>query len=148
MISMKKKLPIILGLVAIFLGTVLLFRIFSPKDMWLCVNDEWVKQGTPLSSQPETGCGDDARVGINFNETGHLVINNPGLTPGVWYLIYEKPGAPALYKQLSFEEGSICSFNGNKGTCPDVLLPSSALTNVQGLEKEGIVHVVSATSGN
>lgn len=85
---------------------------------------------------------------INFDQIGHFVKNNPGLKPSVWYLVYEKPGSPAITTELSFTPMSICEYNGKTGICPDVLLPSSALTRVQGYMDNGIVSVISAISGN
>ncbi len=79
---------------------------------------------------------------------GHLVKDNPGLKVGVWYLVYEKPGTPALTVELLFDEKSVCKFNNQTGKCPDVLLPSSALTKVEGAEKDGIMQVIRATTGN
>lgn len=89
-----------------------------------------------------------ARSMINFEETGHLVKDNPGLKLGVWYLIYEAPGAPALTVELFFDDNSYCVYNGVQGECPDVLLPSSTLTEIKGYEENDVVRVVSAVSGN
>ncbi len=41
---------------------------------------------------------------INFNEEGNLIKNNPGFKPGVWFLVYEKAGSPALSVELLFEK--------------------------------------------
>lgn len=35
-----------------------------------------------------------------FDQEGNLVRNNPGMKAGVWYLVYEKPGQPALGSEL------------------------------------------------
>ena len=85
---------------------------------------------------------------INFEESGHLVKDNPGLKPGIWYLVYEAPGAPALTVELLFDQNSYCVYDGTQGTCSDVLLPSSALTEIKGFEENGVVRVVSAVSGS
>lgn len=82
---------------------------------------------------------------INFDETGHFVKDNPGLKPGVWYLIYEKPGAPALMAELVFDDKSTCVWGDRQGVCPDVFLPRSSLTRVRGtLMQNGAVRVVNA----
>lgn len=45
---------------------------------------------------------------VLFSETGNLVRNNPGLEPDMWYLVYEKPGAPSLHEKLRFDAESRC----------------------------------------
>jgi len=59
---------------------------------------------------------DSEKIGIiinerptDFAEKGTLVINIPTVDqPEMPRLIYEKPGQPALYKKLIFDETSIC----------------------------------------
>jgi hypothetical protein len=45
---------------------------------------------------------------ITFSKIGVVVENNPGLQPGVPYIVYEEPGSPGLYQSLSFDARSIC----------------------------------------
>lgn len=45
----------------------------------------------------------------SFNRSGNLMKDNPGLTPGVWYLSYETAGAPGLSTKLSFPEHATCT---------------------------------------
>jgi hypothetical protein len=45
----------------------------------------------------------------NFNEVGTITVNNPGQAQGEMYLVYEKPGAPALTKRLVLDELSVCA---------------------------------------
>jgi hypothetical protein len=45
----------------------------------------------------------------SFNRSGNLMKDNPGLTPGVWYLSYETAGAPGLSTKLSFPEHAVCT---------------------------------------
>jgi hypothetical protein len=145
---MKKNTIIILAIVVVILGSLFVLRLVSPEDNWICVDNSWVKHGNPSAPKPANGCGDSvAVIAIDFDETGHFVKDNPGLKPGVWYLVYEKPGSPALYKELVFDNQSVCMFNGKQGTCPDVLLPSSALTHVRGMISGEVVRVAEATSG-
>ena len=47
-------------------------------------------------------------VAADFDETGNLVVDTPGLPPGVWHLVYEAPGAPALTAALEFTAQSQC----------------------------------------
>lgn len=142
---MKKTILYILVLVVVIIIGV---KFFSPEDTWICQKGEWVRHGNPSADKPVSGCGENSDAIVNFTETGHLVKDNPGLKAGVWYLVYEKPGAPALTTELSFDGKSECAYNGQAGTCPDVLLPSSALTKVEGVETGDVVRVVRAVSGS
>lgn len=45
---------------------------------------------------------------IDFEKTGVIVINNPGLVPNNWYLIYEEPGRAGLNAMLEFDDNSKC----------------------------------------
>lgn len=145
---MKKNT--IIAACLVILGFVVSARALSPEDSWYCDGSQWVKHGNPATSAPQTQCGTRALKSpeqIDFDETGHLVKDNPGLKPGAWYLSYEKPGSPALYKELTFDNMSICEFNGSKGVCPDVLLPSSTMTRVRGVAYGDVVWVSDAVSG-
>lgn len=145
---MKKNTIIILAVFIVFLGLLFVVRLISPEDTWICVDNNWVKHGNPSSPEPANGCGDSvAVIAIDFDETGHFVKDNPGLKPGVWYLVYEKLGSPALYKELVFDNQSVCKLNDKEGICPDVLLSSSALTHVRGMISGEAVRVAEATSG-
>lgn len=39
---------------------------------------------------------------VNFRQTGNLFKDNPGVSPGVWYLSYGEPGKPGLKVELQF----------------------------------------------
>ena len=54
---MKKKILIILGIfLVIVLGTIVILRIFTPEDTWLCQNGSWVRHGNPSASMPTSIC--------------------------------------------------------------------------------------------
>jgi hypothetical protein len=53
----------------------------------------------------------------NFTQEGNLVENNPGLRPGVWYLVYDKPGASASTVELMFTDASKCTIGTLVETC-------------------------------
>lgn len=74
---------------------------------------------------------------INFLRTGNLIINNPGMKDGVWYLTYETPGNPANAVELSFDPKSICRNETN--SCIDLIVGERV--SVKGLEKNGTVLV-------
>lgn len=40
---------------------------------------------------------------VDFIKTGNAVKDNPGFKPGVWYLVYEEPGAPGKNIELVFD---------------------------------------------
>ena len=44
--------------------------------------------------------------GIAFSAEGNATRNNPGQKPNVWYLLYEKPGAPGLSVELDLNSVS------------------------------------------
>lgn len=57
---------------------------------------------------------------VNFSRTGNLVIDNPGMESGVWYLVYETPGSPANSVKLSFDSKSSCKNRDN--SCLDLVI--------------------------
>ncbi|MFA5127152.1 MAG: hypothetical protein WC465_04135 [Patescibacteria group bacterium] len=46
---------IIILLVLLFAG-VIVARLFSPEDTWLCQDGQWVKHGNPSAVMPTTPC--------------------------------------------------------------------------------------------
>jgi hypothetical protein len=143
---MNSKNKIFTILIFLFFAFFFVWRFVALEDNWICVEGQWQKHGNPSSPQPQTGCGDNAlSEAINFDQRGYFVKDNPGLKPDVWYLIYEKPGAPALSVELIFDDKSVCVLADKQGSCPDVFLTRSSLTRVQGIVTEnGAVRVISA----
>lgn len=76
---------------------------------------------------------------VNFDRTGTLQRNSPGLLPGVWFLNYEAPGAPALTAQLEFTSSSRCSEGGVTIPCAD--LEAGQRARVRGVETGSVVRV-------
>src|SRR3989338_3983077 len=73
----------------------------------------------------------DEPVQIGFSQEGTVVKDNPGLKAGVWYLVYEKSGSPALTKELDVSGiGNVNLQNGQKAF-------------VKGIETSGVVKVSS-----
>lgn len=143
---MKKRIAIITFLIVV--AVLFVVRGVSPEDSWVCIDGVWIKHGSPSSLAPMGGCESPSVVSmVDFEMMGHLTQDNPGLKQGVWYFVYEKPGSPALYKELVFDERSICAFNKKRGVCPDVLLPSSALTHIRGMSRGDTILVVEAFTG-
>lgn len=55
-----------------------------------------------------------------FLKTGNLVKGNPGMESGVWYLIYESPGSPAIQIKLQ-TDNSVCDLGNQPVACEQVL---------------------------
>lgn len=51
----KKILFSVFILIAVFI-VILLVRLFSPEDTWLCVNGKWIKHGNPTRPMPVIDC--------------------------------------------------------------------------------------------
>lgn len=96
---------------------ILLLRGLSGEDSWVCVDDQWTMHGHPAAPMPTSGCGVLFQtVPDNFEATGNVIKDNPGLIPGTWYLSYETPGRPALTFRLSFQGGEPPLFQGERVT--------------------------------
>jgi hypothetical protein len=108
---MKKIfLGIILLVVVALVGLLTLRFLSGDEDTWLCQDGQWVKHGNPSASMPSSECGQTLRPS-DFRATGNLVKDNPGQKTGVWYLVYERPGAAALTVELVFDAGSRCTYD-------------------------------------
>jgi len=76
---------------------------------------------------------------FDFEETGTLTRNTPGLTPGVWYLLYEETGNPALTMRLSFEDAQ-CVVNGERGACERSVFENGLSVTIRGdRENDGVL---------
>lgn len=78
--------------------------------------------GSSSSYQPDT----------DFNQVGTLVYNNPGMKPDTWFLVYEQPGQPALYKELHFDSASACAINAPAAPCNPAAITSGVHVRVEG----------------
>lgn len=97
-------------------------------------NDEW-----KVDSVSEVEM--ESQTGEVFEETGNLIINNPGLPEGVWYLVYEGPGEPALNEALVFTEDSVCISDEGEEVCDLDVLEEGSRVEVKGLATEDGVEV-------
>jgi len=68
-----------------------------------------------------------------FFEVGSLVKNNSGLEKGVWYLSYEKPGAPAKTIKLYFNANSNCRLSSVQKKCQEANLWAGLHVSVVGI---------------
>lgn len=53
---MNSKLRLVIILLAIVAIAVVLIRIFSPEDDWICQGGQWVKHGNPSTEMPNQTC--------------------------------------------------------------------------------------------
>jgi len=90
----------------------------------------------PATASP-SGTPDASRV--DFRETGTLARDSPGLPPGQWHLVYERPGAPALTRALIFDATSVCEAAQVRIGC-DALEPGTRVT-VQGNARGDAIQV-------
>lgn len=91
--------------------------------------------------------GEDSRIddpfqsagGNGFYETGNMVKNNSGLKPDVWYLVYEKPGSPAVNVEISLKADSSCITRGVSQSCEKISFSYGQRVNVKGVKVGAIV---------
>jgi hypothetical protein len=72
-----------------------------------------------------------------FDKTGNIVKDNPGMEAGVWYLVYEEAGSPALNTMLQFSSLSVCVEGEESSTCEPDLLSQGDRVRVTGNETGG-----------
>jgi hypothetical protein len=78
---------------------------------------------------------------FDFEKTGNITKDNPGMETGIWNLIWEEPGAPALSVSLVFNENSICVKDDIEKPCVPDKFTQGARTKIIGKNKEGVVSV-------
>ncbi len=145
----KKKGVLLFGSILFLVAVVAAVGrlIGGGEDAWLCVNGQWVQHGHPSAPMPVSGCGEPAAPAatstVAFSAMGNLIKDNPGFTPGVWYLAYERPGNPAAAAALSFDASSSCTLNGKVSPCVEASLAAGDRVTVDGIESGGAVNVVS-----
>ena len=77
-----------------------------------------------------------------FDQIGNLARDNPGMEEGIWYLVYEEAGQPALTKALIFSQSSICAQGVENMTCDPENLSSGARVRILGEEEDESVRVI------
>jgi hypothetical protein len=84
------------------------FLLGGNEDSWECTENMWVAHGMPQTQKPIGECGviteNVRQTDGNFSEEGNLLKDSSG----VWKLLYEKPGAPALSASLLFSDQTVC----------------------------------------
>ena len=93
---------------------------------------------------------DELRIPINlkagekltdFSETGNITKDNPGMKQGIWYLVYEKPGEPALNAELKFNEDSLCQTGSISQLCQETTIETGDRAEVTGWKINGAVII-------
>lgn len=91
--------------------------------------------------KPKFANNNPTQIELNFRKSGRLVKDNPGIKPGVWHLLYEMPGAPAVSKELRFDENSYLFINEKSQAYSESLLYNGLYVVIEGLEQNNIVQV-------
>src|SRR4030043_265891 len=78
---------------------------------------------------------------IDFEKTGNLVNNWPGMELDVWFLIYEGPGAPAVSAKLIFNDKSVCLSGSDQSICDENSFSQGERVDVKGVQRENGVYV-------
>ncbi len=89
---MKKKL-LFIGLILVILVGTALFFFSNPKDAWICKDGEWIRKGSPKTSQPITPC-----AGQNTRTKLPVVPPESALVSFYTWLIKEDASALESYK--------------------------------------------------
>lgn len=76
-----------------------------------------------------------------FDHKGTLSRNNPGLTPGMWYLVYEMPGQPAIPVRLWFDDDTLCIDGEKKAPCERSVFEKGLKVQIRGIDENGAVNV-------
>jgi hypothetical protein len=122
---MNKTVVLVILLMVVSFGVAFLL---SPRET-NAPTDEPIEE-----SQNEVG---------TFNEVGNIVKDNPGMEPGLWYVVYEQAGSPAVSKVLEFLPTSICVQNAGNNPCEPELFNQGNRVRVEGsLTNEDTVEVV------
>lgn len=77
----------------------------------------------------------------DFEQTGALIRNAEGLTPGMWYLKYENPGTPGLTMRLSFDAETLCIDRENRGPCTRSQFENNLAVRIWGMRDADGVRV-------
>ena len=78
MTKKNKKILLIIALVFVALGGFLIIaRVITGEDVWLCVNGTWQRHGNPSSAMPTSGCSNvNSNRNINTNTNSNINNNN------------------------------------------------------------------------
>lgn len=89
--------------------------------------------------EPEAQAPAGQTQGQAFSAVGNVIKDNPGLRPGVWYLLYEQPGSPAITQELELTGTTTCLKGGRVFNCSE--LAAGDRVSVEGTSSQGKVSV-------
>ena len=105
-------------------------------------NIHLVKEGGEWKVDSISSGVSSERMVSDFSKTGNIVRDNPGYPEGVWFLIFEEPGSPAISKALYFNEDSVCMISEEEETCDPDEMEVGSRVEVEGFEKEDEIEVM------
>jgi hypothetical protein len=92
---MKKLFLIIIVFIFVLLCAVVLLRLLSGEDNWICQNGEWIKHGQPSGPPPSKSCGsvkpptgqaDKVKLdNLRANDLIYSTLEITGQAIGPWY---------------------------------------------------------------
>lgn len=73
---------------------------------------------------------------FDFDQRGMLTRNEPGLTPGVWYLMYGEANETAVPVRIMFDENSECITSAGRGACERSIFEDGLKVEIRGSRQE------------
>lgn len=134
---------VLIGVILTLLVVVVIARLSSPEDDWICVNNEWVKHGNPDSPKPQEKCSTLGifNSDINFSKEGSIIS---GIGGNKWAFKYSEQGATGLTAGLIFTDRSVCRM-GQKINCSDDIWDAGTKVKVDGKINNKGVEVLNLT---
>jgi hypothetical protein len=110
-----KKLILLGVLVIVLIGlAVVIIRISSPEDTWLCQNGQWVKHGQPQLPPPTENCGSgEQSLGQDPRSATYLIEGQAVTLKNGQAEQTTTPGAMAKTTTKIFEANTTGDFNGD-----------------------------------
>jgi|GEM_PF-3353578 len=96
-------------------------QVFCTMDAKMCPDGSYVGRVAPNCEFAP--CPNALEAKIDFSHSGVITTNNPGQKPNILYLIYEEPGSPALSKELTINEASMCVAPNGFAQCMAISSP-------------------------
>jgi hypothetical protein len=98
--------------------------------------------GAVSKSEPVANSTSSANVpsalpdpGYTFQNTGNLVLNNPGMQADVWHLLYSAPGINSVAAKLTFSN-KMCVTNSGALQCGGKVYEKGARVRIKGMQQD------------
>jgi hypothetical protein len=131
---MKKKV-ILISIIVIIMGVILVLRLSSPEDTWICTNNVWIKHGKPDPTPPILGCGENQQINLYYynskldtDATGNIACSKKGIV-SVSRTI-PKTTTPIEDTIRLLLQGKILSDENVQGITSEFPLPEVSLTGL------------------